>query len=43
MAKKMGLFIYDSPILVILDSQTVTISITLCFITLGIIVFNLLS
>ena len=38
MAKKMGLFIYDSPLLIIPDSQIVTISVTLCFITLGIIV-----
>lgn len=34
----MGLFIYDSPLLIMLDSQIVTISVTLCFITLGIIV-----
>ena len=38
MTKKMGLFIYDSPLLIMLDSQIVTISVTLCFITLGIIV-----
>ena len=38
MAKKMGLFICDSPLLVTPDSQIVTISVTLCFITLGIIV-----